>query len=171
MPYTPTITVETTPGIEITMAGGMTYEECVAGLGYYVYSVIALYLSSNSNEQLIQEMLYQIKTAEGRLYEDSRSVAVDPYQRQNSFLFDFGDQCLLLNNLSQIDLTLVPGGTLNMQFYAYQASYDQCLDMISVPNKERIQSLLDNLKLFQEAINRKFKGDFSSRDYFKMIKR
>lgn len=145
----PTIIINTTPAIEVTMVGAITYQEFINILGTYVFKVYKLVLEALSSVQINQPITYNIFNPIGTAFQQQLKPKVDPYQKQATYEMPTGRRDIILNGLSSLALLIRSGETVVMELCSDQRSVLDDLNKISKTNFQRVPDKLDLLKLFR----------------------
>lgn len=145
----PTIIVSTTPAIQVTMVGAITYQEFINILGTYVFKVNKMVLEALRIQQINQPITYQIYNPVGSGAQQSLKPKVDPYQMQATYEMPSNHREIILNGFSSLALLIKNGETVAIELCSDQRSVLDALDKISKPNFQRIDDKLDLLKLFR----------------------
>lgn len=148
MPYAPTIITDSTPAVQVTMGGNVTYEEFLNSLNNYSYQVNELYIQTSTREQLNQPIAYNIFDANGTQFNQAILVEIDPDQTQNAKVLDLKQQGVVLNGRSSFNLNLMPGETINLIFWCSVVSIEELTALISKANYKMIADPLGNLELY-----------------------
>jgi len=136
--YTPTITIASTPAIEIT-AAGLTYDELIASFGNYNYLIRCLFIQALSIDQTLQELTFQTYDSNGQMYIRTVSPPVSPYQYQPSLMMDVREQCIMINGRTSLSFNLLPLETLSLMIYAARDYVGEYLERFGIPNKMQVQ--------------------------------
>lgn len=114
----PTFSVAILPGppdIQVSMAGGISYEEFANMLGPLSLRIRRFFVESQNNPQVIGNLGYTIFDATGPQNTDSIKPRKSPYQYQNSLEFSAsGAGEVVLNGNSHISFNLLPAQLLTM---------------------------------------------------------
>lgn len=145
----PTIIINTTPGIEVTMLGAITYQEFINILGTYVFKVYKMVLEALQIAQINQPITYQIYNPNGNGFQQSLKPKVDPYQLQATFEMATARREIILNGFSSLALLIRAGETVTMELCSDQRSVLDELNKVSKTNFQRVPDKLDLLKLFR----------------------
>jgi hypothetical protein len=145
----PTIIVNSTPGIEVTMVGAITYPEFINTLGIYVYKVYRIILEALSIRQINQPITYHIYNPNGTAFQQQLKPRVDPYQRQATYVLPTGTKEIILNGFSSLAFLIRSGETVTMELCSDERSVLDELDKISKSNFQRVDDKLNLLKLYR----------------------
>lgn len=145
----PTIITSSTPAIEVTMLGAITYLEFTNILGIYVYKVHKIVLEALSIRQINQPITYNIYNPNGTASQQPLKPKVDPYQMQATYELPTSIREIILNGFSSLALLIRSGETVTMELCSDQRSVLDELNKISKTNFQRVPDKLDLLKLFR----------------------
>jgi len=151
--YSPTITVSSTPALQISMAGGVTYEEFLSSLGQFVYKVNSYFLQCQSLQQLQQAIAYNIFDSSGNVLAQAIIQNPDPYQYTASIVQDLKDMGIILNGQSTISFNVLPGEFITMSLCTVQVSNQDELNRMHEDNFEQADDSNGNLQLFEDYSN------------------
>jgi hypothetical protein len=147
--YSPTIINNSTPGLPVTMAGDLTYDEFVNSLGQFNYRIKKYYLGCiKSIAQLMQSIFYNINDSDGNASGNNIAPNVDPYQLFNSVYMDLGDKEIILDSNSSLGFNLLASEQITMQLYCEQVGVTD--PMKNENNFNKADDPLDLLELYQK---------------------
>lgn len=152
--YTPTIITDSTPAIEISMAGNITYSEFMGTLGVDVYLVKKIFAQANSFQQISQTVKYSIYDSNGFLFSESVALTPDLYQFRPALVLSEPGFGMVLNGRSTYNFNIFSGERVQVIFYAEALELDNGLDKVSKSNTQ-IAKENDNI------------GQLELYDYFK----
>lgn len=120
--FTPTILVNTTPPLEVTIAdprGGVTYQQFQNSLGQYVYIVQGFYLFCTNLVQLTSAVNYNLYDAGGNQTITNIVTTVDPYQEATSIVVDLKNSItdIILNGNSSVSFEVLPNVVLQFKTF------------------------------------------------------
>lgn len=145
----PTIIVNSTPAIQVSMLGAITYQEFTNVVGLYVYKVNKIVLEALGFGQINQPINYNIYSPNGTAFEQSLKPKVDPYQYQATYEMSTGKKDIMLNGFSSLAFLIRSGETVTMELCSDQRSVLDELNKVSKTNFQRVPDKLDLLKLFR----------------------
>lgn len=152
--YSPTIIINTTPSIQVSMVGAITYQEFTNLVGIYVYQVNEIFLEALSTRQINQPIIYNIYNSSGTGYQGPLTPKVDPYQYRASFSLPTKNSKIILNGFSSLSLNVLNGENLTMFLYSDQAGINDILiSPDSVNNYKNVPDKLGNLALYKRRNN------------------
>jgi hypothetical protein len=131
--FSPTF-IFSTPPLQITMAGEITYEEFANMLGILNLLVRSLFIEAETGDQVNAGMFYNIYDSSGLAHQETLKPRKDPYQKQNSLYLQSSHGPILLNGLSYISFNIGPLQTISMTI---------CVNQIEPTNLEP-GKLIDN---------------------------
>lgn len=146
--FTPVITINTTPSLQVTMAGAVTYQEFLNSLGQFVYWLEVYQMQCNSINQLQEELEYFIYNVDGTIFRQTIVPNVDPFQYAVSLRNNVKDMGIILNGQSSIAFTILPNETIQLILCTKQVSNQDALNFINKNNFKRVDDIVGNLKLF-----------------------
>lgn len=145
----PTIIVNTTPAIEITMLSTITYHEFTNILGTYVYKVYKIVLETLNIKQINQPITYQIYNPIKSDFQQPLKPKVDPYQMQTTYELPTKQREIILNGFSNLALLIQSGETVTMELCNDQRNMLNELNKMNKTNFQRVPDKMDLLKLFR----------------------
>src|SRR5271170_5149350 len=153
--YTPTIIVTSTPGIQVNMAGTVTYNQFLQSLGQFVYLIHGFILEAQSFQQLLQPISYDIIDADGSAYGVPIVMAPDPYQRQSVMDEETQQLGLVLNGESYVSFNLLAGAFLTLVLCTTEVGPNDGFEVMDDPaakatNQDRIDDRLGELTLYKD---------------------
>ncbi len=148
MPYTPTITVNSTPAVQVDMAGALTYLEFLNSLGNWNYQVKEFYIRANSNAQINEPINYNIYDVTGQRFNQVINVEIDPYQHQPAQMVNVKQLGILLNGQSSLSFNLLPGEQILIILYTNVIAIGGVNMLQQSGNLKEGDDLLGNLKLY-----------------------
>ena len=150
--FSPTIVSNSVPAVQVTMSN-VSYSELKNSLGDYVYFVNKFYLFSNLMAQISQVMNFQRYDVNGDKNIQSIPPAPSPYQYQKAIYYDCKERSIIFNGQSSIKFKLLPGATLNIDFYTNRLAKKDALDIIYPDNFKRLESAMGNFGFFEDWEN------------------
>lgn len=154
MAYIPTITTNTTPAVDITLAGVMNYEEFIASLGTYNYKVNEMYISADTMAQLTERVRYNIFNATGQQVDNIVIVSPDPYQKQKAIVLDTKCDNVYLNGQSSFAFKLKARENVVMQLATEMFTMVNGGKATLPSNSNLMNDTLGNMRLFNERYTR-----------------
>jgi hypothetical protein len=148
MPYAPTIIITSTPAIQVSMVGSLTYEEFQQSLNSFQLKVQNVFLESLGYQQLNQSYLYQIYDSDGRQVAQSLKPKVDPYQNQPALYLDLSENDIILNGQSSVSFNMFPGENLVLMLCCKEVNVNDYFPAKS-GNFDKGKDSLGNLDLFE----------------------
>lgn len=145
----PTITATTTPGLQITMAGGVTYEEFLNSLGQFVYYVERYQMSAQGYDQIQEKIAYNIYDSNGQLFDQAIISNVNPYQSTASLIRDLTGMDIILNGRSSVSLNIFPNEFIQLILCCNEVSGSEYLNRYHENNFRKVDDDVGNLKLFE----------------------
>jgi len=109
--YIPTLTTSSTPFIEVTSAGGVSYTEIQNSIGTYVYQILNLYQRASSISQIMQNILLRKYDKFGNRQLRLMEMNIDPFQFQASLNKNMRNLDYRFDNNNNMYMT-VEGNTL-----------------------------------------------------------
>jgi len=136
MTITPTITVNTSPGLLIsTGVPGLTYEAILSSMGVFVYDVKELFYQANSINQFSNPVQYSIYDANGNIRGQQIITPVSPEQYQPTMYVKMNE--VALDGQSGLNFNMLPLEQIRFIFYANRLSNEMYIDMSGVTNNFR----------------------------------
>ena len=151
--YSPAITINTSPTVQVTMAGALTYDEFVNSLGQFCYWIKGFRIQSSTYQQLQQPISYIINDANGQQLNQAIIPLADPYQFTTALKVDAKEFGIVLNGQSSLSLLLLPNEFIVLALDTEQVSNQDGLDSISPGNFKRADDLLGNLSLYKKYLD------------------
>lgn len=151
--YSPTISVSTTPALQVTMAGDLTYGEFLNSLGQFVYLIDSYFLQCQSIRQIFQPIAYNIFDASGKQYDLAIISNPDPYQYTASIRENLQGRGIVLNGKSTISFDVLPGEFITIILCTRSVNNQEQLNQVHPNNFKQADDSLGNLKLFEDYKN------------------
>lgn len=149
--YSPTITINSTPAIQVTMVGAITYQEFQNIVGTYVFGIDEIFLEALSTRQINQPITYNIYNPNGNSFQQPLTPKVDPYQYRASLRLPTKGEKFILNGFSSLGFIILTGETLSLFLYSQQVSVQDFLKTASsVNNFNNVPDKLGNLKIYMQ---------------------
>lgn len=104
--YSPTITTNVEPPVEIKMIGDLTYAEFQMALGAYNYKASKLYVNSPSYDQVLQRLKFRKYDVSGNIEVFVITPAIDSYQFQSALNIDLENKGVIFDGQLTMDLLL-----------------------------------------------------------------
>ncbi len=145
----PTIITNSTPAIQVTMLGAITYQEFTNVVGTYVYQVYRIVLEALATRQINEPINYNIYNASGLANQEPLKPKIDPYQKQATYELPTARKRIILNGFSSLGFIIHSGETVTMELCSDQRSVLDELDKLGKTNFERVSDKLDLLKMFR----------------------
>ncbi|HEX4850815.1 MAG TPA: hypothetical protein VFV08_08420 [Puia sp.] len=145
----PTVTISSTPAIQVTMVGAITFNEFINTLGIYVYLVKLIFMQALTTQQINQNLTYHIINPNGMGKQKSITPSVDPYQKQATYSLDLTGEKIILNGFSTIGFTILAGETVMLILCSDQKNLQDALNAISADNFKMVQGAVGNTQLFK----------------------
>lgn len=145
----PTIIVSSTPGIEVTMLGAITYQEFINILGVYVFKVYKMILEAFTTRQINEPITYRIYNPNGNGAQQPLKPKVNPYQKQATYELPTASREIILNGFSSLAFLIHAGETVTLELCSDQRSVLDELNKVSKTNFQRVDDKMDLLKLFR----------------------
>lgn len=132
--YAPSITINATPPLSITGAGGVSYEEILNSLGDFNFMVEEIFLSAVTISQILQNLSFNKFDSTGT--QDIQQIVpnVDPYQRISSIYIDTAGKKIILDGRSSMAFDVGAGEIMTMILYCRQKDVRQKLKKFSKEN-------------------------------------
>lgn len=124
--FIPSITTSN-PITVTTGLSTLTYEELLNSIasGGFQIRIDAVYLKANNIAQLSNSWYFTQRTQSGALKVDPDSYNVSPDQFQPSAFWDFNGKEYIVDNLTNINVEMLPNSTLDIVIFATQrTNYD-----------------------------------------------
>lgn len=155
MTITPTITIQSTPGLQVSGAGGITYAQILNELGYSVFWVSNLYYYSSSLLQFGNPLQYLIYDSNGNQKQniDVTLVSVNQFLPVMIVKMD-GDRPLLINGSSKLSFNINPGVSIQFLFYNKRIRNTNPLDAWLPDNFKKLQAAMDIPDFFEDYNDR-----------------
>ena len=143
------------PDVQITMAGGITYEEFNFMLGILNLDIRQFFLEAQIENQLDTNLAYNILDSSGVQTSNTMKPRKSPYQYQNSLAFKpAADQPAVLNGLSSISFNLYPLQTMTMTLLVNEVGPAQVAPGRLKNNIATVEDTLGNFKRFQRLLKK-----------------
>lgn len=110
--YAPIIT-NSIPPLQVSMAGGISYNEFVYMLGVLNLNIREFFLETGA-AQINQNYQYTSFDSTGNANQHAVKPRKDPFQKQNSQYVKPGSEAVVLNGLSYLSFNLLPRQMLSM---------------------------------------------------------
>jgi hypothetical protein len=125
----PTITVNTTPGITITISvPGLTYQALINMLGVMVFDVQTLYYYSMLQAQFFSAIKYSQYDPNGNQAATQVVTPIDPQQYQNSELVELAGEYIFIDGNSALTFNFLPFNMIQFIFYAKRLQNEDAID-------------------------------------------
>jgi hypothetical protein len=134
--YSPTLFFS--PGLSVTMAGNITYDEFIGSLSSNVHIIKSIFVASLTFEQLNQAMQYSIFDAAGNKVSEIIPLIPDPYRYQPALILPKPPFGMVLNGQSSFAFNILPGETVQLIVCTDVISLQQNLDKFSESNFKKI---------------------------------
>ena len=155
--YTPTITVTSSPAVQVTMAGAITYDEFINTLGLIYLLVDYMYLIAQTSQEINGPFAYTIYDANGVLRTDILKPRIDPYAFQAAIYLSIKWRKFIFNGLSYLTLLLAPGESLTIELYAHQTQPQDAYQNNNVDNMAQVSDNLGNYENYRKQMFKPFK--------------
>lgn len=150
--YTPTTTFYTNGVYTISSNDSTPYFVIQNSMGSYLYGIFYIYMQSNTSEQLLQGLNFRSYDANGEIKSFLNTMAIDPYQYQNSLFVKPISKDIVLNGRTSINFKLLPNETVNFVFYVNQLANSYLLKEPSMFDDYFFKQQYDYLNGFVEEI-------------------
>jgi hypothetical protein len=117
--YVPVIT-SANGNISIFGDGATTYEEFVNSMNGFLYKISGMYVQATTPEQLLQPIAFSEFDSNGNIEDYTQIVTINPYQYQNSSLFNLTKDNVILNGRTSLSFNVLPSEIISMVFYVDQ---------------------------------------------------
>ena len=141
--YTPTVLTFQNAIVTVSSTDGTSYETIINSMGSFVYEVNEVYLKSNTQEQILQGFSIRNYDVNGKVQQYIEKPTIDPYQYQNSVLFDIKKKNVVLNGQTSFDANILPNETIFMILYVNQLSVRDYLSGKTAFDNEFFQNFTD----------------------------
>jgi hypothetical protein len=125
----PTISVNSTPGIEITISvPGLSYQALINMLGVIVFDITILYYYSQLQGQFFNSLQYSQYDPNGNQAAIQVVTPIDPQQYQNSELVDMDGQYIIIDGNSAVSFNMLPFNFIQFIIYAKRLQNEDAID-------------------------------------------
>ena len=117
--FSPTL-IFSTPPLQISMAGEITYEEFANMLGILNLKVRRLFIEAQTGDQVKEPMFYNIYDSTGLANQETLKPRKDPFQKQNSLYLVSSNGPIVFNGLSYLSFNLAPLQNVSLTMCVHQ---------------------------------------------------
>lgn len=115
--YIQTATTYPTNVVEVVSTTRTTYEQIINSMGSYVYGISSLYIKTDDIPQLIEPLKFNEYDSNGTLQGFSQIIPVNPYQFQNSAIFELTKENIVLNGRVSLSTKILPNEVIFLTIY------------------------------------------------------
>lgn len=131
----PNITVNSTPGLEITTSTpGMSYEAFINMLGAIVYKIQEMYYGNSILSQLNNPIGYDVFTNQGDTASQVISTPVSPNQYQPTQYVKLKARGVIINSQCAFNFLMLAGNSIQFIFYAERIQVMDVIDHAGYTN-------------------------------------
>jgi SepF-like predicted cell division protein (DUF552 family) len=129
MPATPTITTISNPvGITTANPNALSYQQLLATLNWITYEAKEIYIKANSIQQVSQLFTINTVAPTGEVKINNLIPLVDPEQFQSVIDMSLQKATLIIDDLTTLRFTLLPGETVQIDIWADTVSFNYLLN-------------------------------------------
>lgn len=151
--YAPIIT-SSIPPLQVSMAGGISYNEFVYMLGVLNLQVKDFFLETGA-AQINQNYQYTAYDSNGNANQHPLKPRKDPYQQQNSQYVNAGAAPVIFNGLSYMQFNILPRQLLSMILCVDQTDPVSLAPGRNLDNFSRPDLALNDIALFTQRKQRR----------------
>ncbi len=111
--FSPTFII-TSPPLQVSMAGEISYQEFSNMLGILSLQIRGLFIEAQTGDQVDANMFYNIYDSNGLASQEILKPRKDPYQKQNSLHLQSSHGPIIFNGLSYLTFNLAPQQNMSL---------------------------------------------------------